>query len=147
MAADKAPPSLLTSTTAPPRAPGGLGSAGKRLHRDVTTRYGLRADELRVLEQACRTADALDRYDEAMRDASLTVKGSQGQLVMHPIAQEARLARGLLASLLKQLGLPDEDGDAKPMSPASRKAQHAALMRWKRDREKAEATLDDGEVV
>lgn len=148
MADRKTPPPLLTSTATPPRAPAGLAAAGRRLHRDVTTRYGLRADELRVLEQACRTADQLDRYDAAMKNAPLTVKGSQGQMIVHPIFQESRLARGLLASLLKQLGLPDEDAQQKPMSGASRKAQHAALTRWKRDREKADqAIADDGEVI
>jgi hypothetical protein len=68
---------------------------------------------------------------DAMTSEPLTVRGSQGQQVIHPIIGELRLHRATLASLLKQLGLPDdqESADAHPRSVAARAAAQA---RWRK---------------
>jgi hypothetical protein len=39
-----------------PRTPPGLSQKAARFWRDVVTNYQLRADELRILEDACREA-------------------------------------------------------------------------------------------
>jgi hypothetical protein len=103
----------------------------------VAGAYKLRVDELSVLEQACFEADLIADLRVNLVGADRLVKGSQGQLVIHPIISELRQHRATLAALLRQLKLPDLDGDA-PMSPEaeagqrSSQARAAATTRWAR---------------
>lgn len=119
------------------RTPTGLQPAGRRLWLDVSKRYELRADELLLLEKACRTADDCARLDEAVAAAPLTVKGSMGQVREHPLLAQARQTRALLAALLKQLALPDEveasgggAGEGERPSSNTVRAMTAARARW-----------------
>lgn len=116
-----------------PTAPAKLGAPGRRLWRAVVDNYELRADEVVLLEKACRTADESARLDEAAREAPLTVLGSMGQERVNPILNEARQARALLAALVKQLGLPEtEEAEAARMSKTTANAISAARARWDR---------------
>jgi hypothetical protein len=107
-----------------PRAPYGLGTAGKRLWRSIASGYVLRADEARVLEDACRIADTIARLEDAMVGEPTLVLGSRRQLVVHPLLLEQLSHRMALASALRQLRLPDVAG--------VRPNQHreAAQARW-----------------
>ena len=118
-----------------PKLPAGLAAQGRKLWRDVVARYDLRADELQVLEQACRVRDTLDRLDAALMDAPLTVPGSMGQLREHPLVSEARQQRAALARLLNQLALPDLEAGA-PSRAQQRSAwgRDAARSRWAQSR-------------
>jgi hypothetical protein len=114
------------------RAPKGLGDAGRRMWRSLTTGAGLtyRADELVTLEGACRTADLIAELDEVIAREPTMLDGSMGQKVVHPAVQEVRLQRQLLASLLSRLDLPEE-GDEIGTSEwdglsASQRARKAA---------------------
>ncbi|MDN5918300.1 MAG: hypothetical protein L0I76_24920, partial [Pseudonocardia sp.] len=89
------------------RAPAHLDARGRGFWRAVTTDYELRPDELRVLEDACRELDLIERLDAEQRDTALTVPGSHGQPVAAPLLGELRAHRALLARLLNQLRLPD----------------------------------------
>ncbi|NYG05718.1 hypothetical protein BJ986_000205 [Phycicoccus badiiscoriae] len=92
----------------------------------------LRPDEVLVLEHAARTVDLLARIDEALVSAPLTVKGSMGQIVEHPLVSESRAQRATLARLLAQLKLLDSD-DARVVAVAGRRtsrARAAAQARW-----------------
>jgi hypothetical protein len=111
-------------------APDGLGDAGASLWADVSSRYDLRPDELRVLEAACREQDLIVRLDAALVGADLIVRGSQGQPVANPLVQELRQHRSTLRGLLGQLKLPDEDG--RVAASTSAQARKAANARWKR---------------
>jgi hypothetical protein len=117
-----------------PRVPSGLQAAGRRLWREVVAVYELRPDELLLLEKACRTADDAARLDAAVREAPLTVTGSTGQTRHNPLLNESRQTRALLASLLKQLALPDEpaeaSGGSSGVTPGSQRAYKAARARW-----------------
>lgn len=114
-----------------PRTPAHLAAAGRTLWRAVVDTYELRADELLVLEKACRTADDSARLDAALRDAPLMVTGSTGQQRHNPLLHEARQTRALLAALLKQLALPDEADLADgALTGNSVKAMNAARSRW-----------------
>jgi hypothetical protein len=109
--------------------PSGLGPSGELLWRDISGKYGLRADELRVLEDAAREADLISTLDAGMAGQDLLVRGSQGQMVINPLISELRQHRSTLASLLRQLKLPDESVSAEARSTAARAAANA---RWSR---------------
>lgn len=106
-------------------APKGLGSIGKKLWRETTSKYVMRQDELEVLKAACSEADLIDRMEDALKDAPLTVEGSQGQLVAHPLVQELRQHRATMAGLLGRLKLPDEESESKTNQHRS-----AAQSKW-----------------
>ena len=91
-------------------APANLGDKALTLWKGTTERYDLRPDELRVLEDACRQVDLVDRLEAALVDGELIVRGSQGQPVANPLVQEIRQHRATLQRLLGSLKLPDEDG-------------------------------------
>lgn len=94
-----------------PRAPRGLGTRGKALWRDVHREFDMTRDPHRLvlLEDACRTADLIDRLQEAVDSQDLRVRGSQGQPVAAPELSEIRQHRGTLAALLTKLALPDTE--------------------------------------
>jgi len=106
--------------------PADLADSGARMWREISTRWALRPDELRILEDACREADLIDDLATAARGADKLVRGSQGQLVINPLISELRQHRATLASLTAKLALPDENG-AEARSTAARKA---AAARW-----------------
>ncbi|PQP24153.1 hypothetical protein [Rhodococcus opacus] len=108
-------------------APKGIGEAGEKLWRAIEDRWELRPDELRILEDACREADLIDTLNLEATVADFIVKGSQGQPVINPLISELRQHRSTLASLLKQLKLPDETDTAESRSTQARAAVNA---RW-----------------
>lgn len=114
------------SATAPDR----LGPKGKSLW-EIATTYELRPDELRVLEDACREADLIERLEIELRNAPLMVSGSMGQQVSSPLVSELRQHRATLNTLLKALKLPD-DGAKAGAEDVSSKARAAAHARWSR---------------
>jgi len=113
-----------------PRRPTHLGLQGKRLWDRIVGDFTLRPDELRILEDACREADLVDRIDGELRDAPLTVPGSMGQPVASPLVQEVRQHRAVLKTLLAQLKLT-EDGETEAVA-RSASARAAANARWGR---------------
>lgn len=112
-----------------PKPPATLADAGKALWRSVSDKYELRADELAVLEAACKTADmiaTLDKEWDALGKPFLT-RGSMGQDVIHPLIGERRAQQSQIAKLLGQLKLPDDTSGAVGTNPA----RAAAASRWK----------------
>jgi hypothetical protein len=117
--------------TTKPTTPKGLDKAGSALWRDVTGKYELRADEQRILEDACRERDLLARLEAGLAGTDLIVKGSQGQDVINPIVSELRQHRSTFASLMRQLKLPDEGGSAGDSGgELSARNRAAAQARW-----------------
>ena len=47
--------------------PRGLGAEGVKLWKSIASEYDLRADELRVLEDACRLADVIAQLRQPWR--------------------------------------------------------------------------------
>jgi hypothetical protein len=94
---------------APPRPPKGLQAPGRRLYREITSRFILDAAESAILVQACRTADSLEDLQRALDAAGVTdAKGRP-----HPVLGELRQQRLVLARLVAALRIPDEEG-ARP---------------------------------
>lgn len=104
----------MTETKGPgapkrPSAPKGVGTAGRKLWREITGKYDLRPDELSTLADACREEDLIARMQDKLDDESthLIVVGSQGQPVANPMVSEIRQHRGTKLAILKALKLPD----------------------------------------
>ena len=117
----------MSTDTEPPE---GLGSKALVVWSEVAGTYDLRVDELRVLEDACREIDLIERLESELRGAELIVVGSMGQPVANPLVQELRQHRGVLARLLGGLTRPDEEEPATGNASAS--ARQAAMARWGR---------------
>lgn len=113
-----------------PGTPNDLSASGGSLWRNVTGKYDLRFDELRVLEDACREADLVDDLASEARDAPRIVHGAQGQPVINPLISELRHHRSTLSSLLRQLKLPDDASSSAASAPRSTQARNAATNRW-----------------
>ena len=117
------------------RTPPSLGPIGGALWRELMAKYQFRADEARVLFDACAEADLIDTLQSAQKEQPLTVKGSMGQQVINPLISELRQHRSTLASLLKQLALPDEAGGVAGSVAGSKvrstQARAAAQKRWR----------------
>jgi len=112
-----------------PKPSSPLDAAGNALWADMVEKYDLRLDELAVLEAACKTADmiaTLDKEWAALGKPFLT-RGSMGQDVIHPLIGERRAQQSALASLLRQLKLPDDATAGVAVNPA----RAAADSRWK----------------
>ena len=113
---------------APPGPPADLEAAGRELWRSITATYELRADELRLLTEACRTVDELERLRAALADAEPVVAGSKGQVRPHPLIAEIRAHRLALRGLLASIGIEDADAEAGD-GEAQRSAAGRALAR------------------
>jgi hypothetical protein len=62
-------------------------------------------DKLRILFDACKTADLVKRLDDAAGRDPLTVKGSMGQQVINPVIAQCQASRMQPAQLLTRLNL------------------------------------------
>lgn len=123
----------------PPPPPEDLASDGPgfELWTGITALYDLRVDELSVLEQAAFEAEMITDLRLALISEPRLLRGSQGQMVIHPIISELRQHRTVLVRLLSQLKLPDLDGDGPASLEAeagvrSSQARAAANVRWTR---------------
>jgi len=129
----RVPPTALetASTSPPPSAPSGLAKAGRALWQQVTRRYALRIDELRILEEAARTADELATINAALVGAPAMVPGPRGRQQPNPLLAEARRHRAIYFRALAALGLGGaedvRDGDTRERSSAGRAL---AKQRW-----------------
>lgn len=117
-------------STRKPTLPKSLGAKSRKFWRSVTGEFELRADELVLLENACREMDLIDRLNEALEYADIHVEGSQGQPVINPLFGEIRQHRLALKQLLGQLDLPEGDTDGAAAAGRSSAGRHLAAVRW-----------------
>jgi hypothetical protein len=105
-----------------PDIPGTLGPAGAELYQSITDVFDLRADEHRILLDACALADMAQAIEDEWISLGrpMLAEGSMKQKIVHPLIAEMRATRGAIATLLKSLRLPDEVEDQEssivPMS-------------------------------
>ena len=109
--------------------PKGLGTAGKALFRSLAAVYEFDERETTLLATCARQADDVAALEELIARDGLIVAGSNGQPRLNAAVSEVRQGRIALAKLLDTLALPDETS-GKPITTASRRAQHAAQSRW-----------------
>lgn len=125
------------------RAPAGLGRAGKALWGRVTAAFeDFDPVRLAVLGLAAHQADDIARLEEVIAAQGMSVPGASGQPRLNAAVTEVRQGRIALGKLLDQLALPDEA--EKPMTQASRRAKHAADVRWAERRALKERQLGGG---
>lgn len=117
-----------------PRAPRGLGSAGKALWKSVHQTFSFEDEPhlLAILEEACKVRDVIEALDAAMQGEPMTVLGSARQLTIHPLISQAGAERSRLAALLKAIGLPDNADPEDPQARRSAAGKTAARARWNR---------------
>ena len=116
-----------------PKAPSGLAPGGRALWRAVVAPHELRPDHLRILTDCCFEVDLIDALRDALKGAPKTVRGSQGQEVIHPLISELRMHRATLNTLLRALQLADSDTSAVDASRSAREsAIGLARARWDR---------------
>lgn len=96
-----------------PRMPKGFGSAGQKLWKTVLDSFELDDEphKLEILAHACRVSDTIAELDRATANEPLTVRGSAGQMVIHPLISEVRFQRALLAQLLARLNFTPAEED------------------------------------
>ncbi|MDI9941521.1 hypothetical protein QM806_39955 [Rhodococcus sp. IEGM 1351] len=88
---------------------------------------------LELLNQACRALDIIAVNEKAMEDQPLTVTGSMGQMVIHPLTGENRAQRGLFKELVGAMKLPEAELIVKLKEDArTDAAKKAATVRWDR---------------
>lgn len=109
------------------KTPSNMGPKSKAFWTAITSEYELRADELRILEDACREIDLIEKMEKEMRTQPLTVQGSMGQIVAHPLTQELRQHRAIFKTLIAALKFEDGDSDAGSRSAS---AAELARARW-----------------
>lgn len=109
------------------KPPTGLAAQGKSLWTDITSKYTLRPDELRTLEDACAASDMLAVFEKAWRDAGRPYIscGSMGQEVEHPLIGSIDKQRKARQGFIRQLKLPDDPGGVRP-----NQQRDAANSRW-----------------
>lgn len=114
----------MTDSTQTP-VPRSLKAAGRKLWKETTANYVLRQDELETLRAACAELDLIVRMEGELETAELTVQGSMGQIVAHPLVQELRQHRATMSTLIKALKLPDGESSA-----STNQQRAAAQTRW-----------------
>lgn len=120
-------------TTSDHRMPGKLIKDGKgqRLWRDLTARWEFTEEEYRILESACYTADRIT-LERREIGSKLTVEGSMGQIVAHPLLAQLRADEDHLAKLLARIDMPEPQEQVRSDDEGRRSAQMRAVVnsRW-----------------
>jgi len=112
------------------KTPTDLGPAGLELYEQLHDKAEFGPHELRLVEDAARVTDIIDRLDQAALIEPLVVKGSTGQPVINPVIAEARVQRRLLADLLTAVKIPlSDDREAEQAKARSDQARKAAFVR------------------
>ncbi len=124
-------------STRKPSAPRDLAARGRAFWRQTVAVFELSEVELLLLRECCRLVDECEGLRKSLDDDGTTVKGSTGQVRVHPALGELRQHRLALGKLLAQLALPDVD-DGALKTPAQARASRAAQTRWaNRDAQRA----------
>lgn len=92
--------------------PFGLAVDGSALWVSVASKYTLRPDELRHLEDACRLVDIMAALRIEAAGEPMMIPGSMGQLILNPLVAEQKTHALAVGTLLARCKLPDLDQPA-----------------------------------
>ena len=108
-----------------------ISADAKRLWRQSLKVYTLSTHEKLILRGACTSLDQIALLEAQLDGADLTVRGSMGQEVAHPLLAEVRAQQAAYDRAIKQLNLPDEgEPSGKGAGSRSPSARQAARVRW-----------------
>jgi len=93
--------------------PTSLSTAGRRLWRETVKEHDLQQHELETLRAACGELDLITLMEQELAGQPLTVTGSTGQPVAHPLVQELRQHRSTMSALIRSLKLEDDRGGVR----------------------------------
>jgi len=111
-----------------------LGEPGSALFASISDDIALDEREIALLTLAGDQLDDLARLRDKIREEGIEGRCYKGQKKTSTHATEARNGRLAIARLLVMLTIPAEDEDfEKPMTEASRRAQHASRARWMKE--------------
>jgi len=94
--------------------PFGLAVDGSALWVSVASKYALRPDELRHLEDACRLVDIMAALRIEAAGEPMMIPGSMGQMILNPLVAEQKTHALAVGTLLARCKLPDLDPVPKP---------------------------------
>lgn len=118
-----------------PKPPASLGTAGKKLwatiQGDLSEEWELDARDLDTLAEACAVQDTIAALDTAIKRDGEVLEGERGPRV-NPAVVEVRQARVAKMRLLASVDLDER----LVSTPAQRRAQNAATVRWDLERKK-----------
>lgn len=112
----------------PPPIPEGLSAEAEQLFRDVVETWVIRPDELANLRLACEQLTQRDALLAFAADKDIMIKGSRGQMELHPARVEARMLADSASRLMARLNLPD-DQETEARRARERSAQMGDLAR------------------
>jgi hypothetical protein len=98
--------------------------------RHTIKAFELSEVETELLRECCRLLDECESLRDSVDTEGTTVKGSTGQVRVHPALGELRQHRLALGKLLAQLALPDVD-ETTLRTPTQARASRAAQTRWR----------------
>lgn len=126
-------------STRRPAAPAGATAEGKRLWNFVHDEYAPTEAETMLLRQVVREMAIVERLEQELDGAPLTVTGVRGAVVANPLLQEVRAHRVVIGQLLARLKLEPLDEEEPGQAPGLRSetamsrseaASKAARSRW-----------------
>ena len=120
----------MTTTPRKTPPPPDLSVRGKAFWRHTVKVFELSDVEMELLRECCRLLDECELLRDSVESEGTTVKGSTGQVRVHPALGELRQHRLALGKLLAQLALPDVD-DTALKTPTQARASRAAQTRWR----------------
>ena len=111
------------------KAPTGLGPAGRAYFEKLSAEVEVSVERERLLRDCAMVVDTIETLTAAMVGEPLTMRGSAGGTIAHPLLSEIRMQRALLAKLTQALMIPEEVGADGKMT-REQSARKAALTRW-----------------
>src|SRR5215471_11800489 len=89
-----------------PRAPTGLGKAGRAFWRSVMATYELSPAESLTLHRCCVSVDALAAVDAEIAEQGVSVRGSRGQVIPNRLIKLRCEMERVLDVQIRALQLP-----------------------------------------
>ncbi|GAA1679659.1 hypothetical protein GCM10009745_24470 [Kribbella yunnanensis] len=112
-----------------PRPPADLQAPGKAFWSRTVSTFELTDSEVQLLRAVCRLLDEIELLEAAIDRDGVVVRGSTGQIRVHPAVAEARGHRVAAARLIAQLALPDQD-DNTVLTALQARSRRANDTRW-----------------
>ncbi|ORB73126.1 hypothetical protein [Mycobacterium scrofulaceum] len=115
-----------------PKAPVGLGRAGRAVWRAVWAEFDISRDpgKQALLAEAAAVKDVIEELSEHAAEAPILVKAANGAPAIQPSLQELRMQRQLFQQLITRIGMPDADQADSTHAKRVAAGRKGAEVRW-----------------